>query len=194
MRTQRPRIDLSTQIERILVDLCARVPELSHIHPRRVLVCLTRSRKRGAGGVFAKLVPMRFPDGSRWKTLNGHCYAFPQIPTEEGEVLYLIYIYVPRFFEQPFERRLLTLIHELYHIAPAFDGTIRRFGSRSHGNSRDKFNDNLQPLVDGYLAARPDEELLTILRKDLHVLSREATLFGRQLGLPKPVRLWRDEQ
>ena len=99
---------------------------------------------------------------------------------------------VPRFFQQPFERRVLTLIHELYHIAPAFDGTIRRFGTRSHGGSRAKFNDNLQPLVDGYLAANPSEELLAILRSDLKVLARDATLFGRHLGLPKPVRLWRE--
>ncbi|HEY3418532.1 MAG TPA: putative metallopeptidase [Armatimonadota bacterium] len=192
MRTQRQRIDLSTQLERIIDDLCARVPEFSHINPRRVLVCLTRSRKRTPGGTFAKLVPMRFSDGSLWKTLHGHCYAFPQIPTAEGEVLYLIYIYIPRFFEQPFERRVLTLIHELYHIAPDFDGTIRRFGTRSHGGSRAKFNDNLQPLVDGYLALNPPEELLTILRHDLKTLSREATLFGRQMGLPKPVRLWQE--
>ncbi|MHB9131269.1 MAG: hypothetical protein ACYDBB_09295 [Armatimonadota bacterium] len=189
MRSHRPRIDLTEQLTRVIEDLCARIPELVHINPRRVLMCLTRTRSASPGGTFAKIIPMRFPDASPFKQVNGQQFALPQIPTPDGDVLYLIYVYVPRFFTQPFERRLLTLVHELFHIAPAFDGTIRRFGSRCHGGSRARFNENLQPLLEAYLTANPPTEILEILKSDLKDLSRHASLIGRSLAVPKAVRL-----
>lgn len=189
MRRQRPSLNLTDELECIIADLCARIPDLSHINPARVLCCLTRTRRQSVGGVFAKIVPMRFPDGTPFKTLHGARYALPQIPTADGDILYLIYIYVPRFFSLPFERRLLVLIHELYHMSPRFDGTIRRIGSRAHGASRESFNDNLQPLLDSYLQSDPPEELLAVLRCDFQALSREMHLVGRALAIPKAVRL-----
>lgn len=189
MRRQRPSLNITDQLEAIVCDMCVRVPELTHINPRRLLLCLSQARRNTAGGTYAKIVPMRFQDGTPFKTVSGAQFALPQIPTSEGDVLYLIYVYVPRFFTQPFERRVLTLIHELYHIAPAFDGTIRRIGSRAHGASREQFNANLQPLVDGYLASNPPEEMLALLHSDLNVLSRQYSLIGRALAQPKAIRL-----
>jgi hypothetical protein len=179
VRTPRPLINLTDELEHVIADLCARVAALRHIDTRRVLVCLAQARRHGPGGVHAKIVPMRFPDGTPFKHAEGCTYALPQIPTPHGDVLYLVYVYLPRFFEQPFERRLLTLIHELYHIAPAFDGTIRRFGSRAHGGSRDGFNGRLTPLLAEYLAADPPEEVLTGLRQELRARGRAAALTGR---------------
>ena len=189
MRPHRPALDLTACLEEILVDLCRTLPEFAHIDPARLLVCLAKARTRGPGGVYAKIIPQRFADGSPFKTVKGHRYALPQIPTPRGDVLYLIYVYTPRFFEQPFERRVLTLIHELYHIAPAFDGTLRRIGQRAHGASREQFNDNLQPLVERYLVAAPVSDAMTVLRESLQELSRRATLVGRTLPVPKAVRL-----
>ena len=187
MRRQRPSLNITEELEQLAADLCARLPEFAHINPRRILFCLSRARQNSLGGTFAKIIPMRFQDASPLKTYAGKQYALPQIPTAEGDILYLIYVYIPRFFTQPFERRLLTLIHELYHIAPAFDGTIRRVGARAHGASREQFNSNLQPMVERYLASHPPEELFTLLRGDLTTLSRQATLVGRAMALPKAV-------
>ena len=170
-------------------DLCMRLPEFAHVNPRRLLLCLARAHARSVGGVFAKIIPMRFADGTPFQTIKGRRYALPQIPTPDGDILYLIYIYVPRFFEQPFERRLLTLVHELYHIAPAFDGTIRRVGRGAHGASRHHFNADLQPLLDRYLAARPTEDTLAILHSDLKTLAHTHTLTGRMLAQPKAIAL-----
>lgn len=188
-RKRRPQLDLTDHLERIMHDLCARIPEFAHINPRRVLIFLTRARGNGMNGLYAKIVPMRFPNGTPFKLISGHQFSLPQIPTPHGDVLYLIYIYYPRFFAQPFERRLLTLVHELYHIAPAFDGTIRRIGARAHGPSRNSFNDNLQPLLTAYLKTEPSPDLLRVLRDDTNTLSREATLVGRTLPVPKAIRL-----
>lgn len=186
---QRPSIHITDQFEAIIADICTTLPEFTHINPNRVLLCLTQARLRSTSGVYAKIVPMRFDDGSPYHYKDGRAFALPQIPTSEGDVLYLIYVYVPRFFAQPFERRLLTLIHELFHIAPAFDGTIRRFGTRAHGASRKGFNENLEPLVARYLAETRAPSQLDILRQDWKVLTKEATLSGRALPLPKAVRL-----
>lgn len=189
VRHQRSSLNLTDHLDAVIADLCARLPEFAHVQPRRLLCCLTRARQHGAGGVFAKIVPMRFPDGTPFRQLHGVRYALPQIPTDDGDVLYLIYVYVPRFFTLPFEHRLLVLVHELFHIAPAFDGTIRRFGSRAHGASRDAYNARLQPLVDRYLQAGPPDERLAVLRGDFHALAREHHLVGRALTIPKAVRI-----
>jgi hypothetical protein len=173
----------------VVADLCARLPEFGHINPRQVLLCMARARRSASGGgTYAKIVPMRFPDASPLRHVGSECYSLPQIPTAHGYVLYLIYVYLPRFYEQPPERRLLTLIHELYHIAPAFDGTIRRFGSRAHGASRTNFNAGLQPLVNRYLASAPPE-ILDLIGGDIKELARRATLIGRMLPMPKTIRL-----
>jgi len=189
VRIHRPTINLTERLEVIIHDLCARIPEFAHINPRRLLVCVARTRSTRAAGAFAKIIPMRFPDGSPMRTVRDQLFSLPQIPTVDGDVLYLIYVYLPRFFQQPFERRLLTLVHELYHIAPAFDGTIRLFGTRAHGASREQFNDRLLPLIQYYLDTKPAEELLAILRDDLSTLSRQATLVGRTLSVPKAIKL-----
>jgi predicted metallopeptidase len=180
---------LTECFERLAADVCARVLALAHINPRRVLFCLTRARRTSLGGTYAKIMPMRFPDGSPLKAVEGGMYALPQIPTVEGDILYLIYIYLPRFYQQPFERRVLTVIHELFHIAPAFDGTIRRIGTRAHGASRVQFNAQLTPLVDAYLQSDPPEEVLAFLRGDFTALASQSQLTGRALALPKAVKL-----
>jgi hypothetical protein len=193
VRIVKPTVNITDQLEALVADLCARMPALAHIDARRVLVCLTRTRRRAAGGTFAKIVPMCFADGTPFKRDGDVLYALPQIPTPAGDVRYLIYLYVPRFFEQPAERRLLTLIHELYHIAPAFDGTIRRFGSRAHGNSRDDYNARLEPLVQAYLAAAPPADITAPLHADLRALAKTHTIIGRSLAIPKAVRMVRGD-
>jgi hypothetical protein len=188
MRRSRPIYNITEALEGVVADLCGRLPEFAHIDARRLLLCMARTRRRGVGGVYAKIVPMRFPDGTPFHTAKGTRFALPQIPTEHGDVLYLIYVYLPRFFEQPVERRALTLVHELFHVAPAFDGTIRKFGTRAHGGSRSTFNARLEPLVERYLADAP-AAILDVLHADLPALTRDYTVMGRALAVPKPVRL-----
>jgi hypothetical protein len=189
MRHQKPTLNITETLETVVTDLCGRLPELAHIDPRRLLLCAARARRRGPGGTYARIIPMRFADGTPFHTLRGQRYALPQIPTERGDVLYLIYLYVPRFFEQPLEGRVLTLIHELYHIAPDFDGTIRKFGTRAHGGSRATFNARLEPMVQSYLTACDTAATHDLLTADFAQLARQYTLVGRALTVPKPVRL-----
>ena len=189
MSRKQPSLNITDELEVVMVDLCSRIPEFSHINPRRILLCLSRARNNTTSGTFAKIVPMRFADGSPLQVHHGKTYALPQIPTPDGDVLYIIYIYFPRFFSQPFEGRLRTLIHELFHIAPAFDGAIRKIGARAHGGSRRQFDDQLNPLLTRYLEAAPPESMLQLLRADLKELMRGTTLCGRAMPLPKGIRI-----
>lgn len=97
-----------------LVEVIPRVcEELSHIDPARLLVGLTRARKRSRDGLLAKLVPLVEPGEFAW-----------------GGPLYAVVFCWPRFMSLPYERKLQVVFHELYHISPAFDGDFRRFPGR----------------------------------------------------------------
>jgi hypothetical protein len=153
-----------------------------------VIFCLAKAANRKKTGVFAKIIPMNFPNGLPYKKFNNELYSMPQILTPYGAVSYIIYIYLPRFFLQDLEKRLLTVIHELYHISPEFDGTIRMFGGRPHGNSREKFNENLKPIIEKYLQVA-DMKILEILGTDYRDLLNRHTITGRTLALPKAIRI-----
>ena len=49
---------------------------------------------------------------------------------DRREILYVMTFCLPRFLDQPFEEKLVTLFHELFHIGPAFDGDLRRYAGR----------------------------------------------------------------
>jgi len=182
-------LNLTELLASIAGDICYRLPEFAHIDVRRVLFAATTTRSKALGGVYAKIAAMRFADGTPIKVTHGAHYSLPQIPTPHGDILYIVYVYVPRFFEQSFERRVLTLIHELYHISPKFDGSIRKVGRGAHGASRESFNDALEPLVQRYLQAQPPAEMLMILRTDFPTLVRNYSLLARRFPLPKAIRL-----
>ena len=56
-------------------------------------------------------------------------------------------------------------IHELYHVSPRCDGDLRRFPGRNyaHGHSRKVFQQQVELLLDSYLAAAPAPSLLSAI-------------------------------
>jgi hypothetical protein len=167
-----PALDISAACAALAVDLCRRVPELGHIDPARVLICLSRSRADGDHGVYARIAPLRFtagaPEKSRRRGRYVETFRMPSIAHEGREILYLIYLMVPRFLRLSFEQKLATVIHELYHIAEACDGDLRRFPGRNfaHGSSRQAYNRIIARLQEQYLAQGPDPQLLDFLHLD----------------------------
>lgn len=167
-----PAIDLSAACATLAVDICRRVPELGHIDPQRILVCLSRSRADGSHGVYARIAPLRFDAGAMEKSRRRGRYVetfrMPALSHEGREILYLIYLMVPRFLRLGFEQKLATVIHELYHIAEACDGDLRRFAGRNfaHGSSRSAYNRIVARLQEQYLTCDPDPKLLDFLHLD----------------------------
>lgn len=170
--TSVPTIDLSTACASLGADICRRVPELGHIDPQHILVCLSRSRADGSHGVYARIAPLRFAAGAieqnRRRGRYLETFRLPSLSHEGREILYLIYLMVPRFLRLSCEQKLATVIHELYHIAEAFDGDLRRFAGRNfaHGSSRNGYNRIVARLQEQYLACGPEPQLLDCLRLD----------------------------
>ncbi len=164
--------DLSRATAALAEDIRRRVPPLSHIDPERILFCLSRSLSPGVHGTYARIVPLRFPDGTREKSRRRGRYLetfrMPAMEHEGRKILYLIYLFIPRFLRLPFEEKLATIFHELYHISEKFDGDIRRFPGRNyaHGASRREFHRRVSELATAYLETRPDPSLLRFLRMD----------------------------
>jgi hypothetical protein len=185
-------LNLTRELERLVSHVTAHVPELSHIGPDRLLICISSTRGGGIRGTYAKIHPLRFPGGA--KTLERrrgrHTWlsTMPSVIRGGEEILYVIYFLVPRFFDLSLREKLVTVFHELYHISPAFDGDIRRFAGRNyaHGSSTKTYNAYMGKLVDAYLSEHREPELLGFLDGTLAELrARHRTIVGRRFRIPR---------
>jgi hypothetical protein len=184
-------LNLTGELERLIADITARCPELQHVAPERLLVCVSSGRP-GVGGSLAKIHPLRFAGGeksvsSRRGRRRVLC-TMPTITHQGEEMLYVIYFLVPRFLELPFREKLITVFHELYHISPACDGDIRRFPGRNyaHGSSTKTYNALMGMLVDAYLERLPEPSRLGFLQGNLAALrEHHGAIVARRLQAPR---------
>lgn len=143
-------------------------------------------------GTYAKIYPLRFKDGEK-STLfkrRGRLfkYSMPAVTVDEKEMLYIICFMIPRFMNRPLRDKLITIIHELYHISPDFNGDIRRFPGKNyaHGSSRDKYNKVIGDFVDEYMQMPGSAEHLHFLSVDMDELRRNYKMIvGKKLSVPK---------
>lgn len=191
-RPAAPAWDLSGRFADLGADLCARLPELSHIDPDRVLFALSRSKADGTHGVYARIAPLRFaggePEHTRRRGRTLETFRMPALAHEGREILYVVYFMVPRFLRLSPEQKLGTVVHELYHISERFDGDIRRFPGRNfaHGSSRAAYNRIVSALVSRYMAAGPEPRLLEVLHlTEEQWQRREIRLTGLTVPLPR---------
>ncbi|MFN3650341.1 MAG: hypothetical protein ACK47B_12260 [Armatimonadota bacterium] len=172
-------------------DLVATLDEFRHVDLDRVLIAANQARQASKHGVYASLVPLRFAGGSPETVVRGRRYRMPPFQHEQREILYLLYVMLPRFHEeQDYHGRLATLIHELYHISPRFDGDIRRFPGKNfaHGHSREVYHAAMCRLADRYLATSPrahSHEFLRVPFKEL--LAHPGGVVARTVTKPRAV-------
>ena len=69
--------------------------------------------------------------------------------------------YLPRFMNLDFREKLITVLHELWHISPDFNGDIRRHAGRyhAHTHSQAEYDAEMGVLADRWLRSRPPDEL-----------------------------------
>ena len=118
--------DFTAAMRRLCVDITQRLPDFRHVRMGEVAVTFSQARRRVMHGLQAKLTPLRFEGGALTTTRGGRQYTIQRWYADEQEMLYVLSFYLPRFLEQTFREKLITVVHELYHISPAFDGDIRR--------------------------------------------------------------------
>ena len=165
--------DFSRAMGELMADVATVLDELRHVDVSRIAVGFSQARHGGLHGTFATTHALRFGKGALETTLEGRTYAFPRVIIGGVEALYAIIFRLPRFLNLPLDEKMATVVHEMYHISPAFDGTLRRFegGKPYHTGSRRRYHAAMGQLARSYQAATRRPELHAFLRQDFSQLS-----------------------
>jgi hypothetical protein len=177
--------DFCGHVERLCADIARHCPALGHVRVGGLLIGVTQARSGRRHGLQARVTPLRFPDGRLTRRRRGVCYQVQRYFVEQREVLYLVSFCLPRFLDQDFDDKFITVFHELYHISPAFDGDLRRQEGRYaiHSHSKRRYDEHMAALAREYLATRPDPALHAFLRLNFAQLQRR---HGSVVGVVVP--------
>jgi len=184
--TTTPHFDFCHAIRLLCEDVSHRLEEFQHICMDEVVVAFAQTRSQVQYGLQAKLTPMRFEDGALTTIRSGQKWTVQRLFQDDMEMLYILTFYLPRFQNQTFREKMITVLHELYHISPRFDGDIRRFAGHHHvhTSSQKEYDRQMWVLVDKYLALNPPAELYRFLRNRFHQLEKK---HGGVVGLQVPI-------
>lgn len=177
--------DFCGHIERLCTDVVRQCETLRHIDVSRLLFAVTQARSGKRHGLQARVTPLRFRNGQLTRQRRGVPYQVQRYFVDEREVLYLMTFCLPRFLNQNFDDKLITLFHELYHINPGFDGDLRRHDGRYsiHSHSQRAYDHHMLHLARAYLSNGADPALHHFLRLDFHQLQRR---HGSVVGVVVP--------
>src|SRR5262249_54856359 len=118
--------DFCARMHALCSDIARRCPELAHIDVSRLLIAVTQARSGRPAGLQARVTPLRFRDGGLLRRRDRVTYQVQRYLVDGLDMLYLITFCLPRFLDQDFDDKFITLFHELYHISPGFEGDLRR--------------------------------------------------------------------
>ncbi len=185
----RAGLDFTLHAGRVCDDMVARLEALKHIDLARVAISFCQTRKAVPHGMYASLTPLRFAGGATETVRRGRRWRIPRLVGREGrEMLYILNFYLPRFLNLPFKAKLATIVHELWHIGPRFDGDLRRFGGRcyAHSGSQKRYDAQVTALAERWLALGPPEPLYEFLRYDYRELAnRYGRIYGQRFRTPR---------
>jgi predicted metallopeptidase len=179
--------DFCARVGRLCADVVARCPELEHIDVSRLLFAVTQARNGQRHGLQARVTPLRFRHGELVRRRQGVTYQVQRYVVDGRDMLYLVTFCLPRFLDQSFDDKFITLFHELYHISPAFEGDLRRLGGRCavHSHSKRAYDAHMAQLARAYLAGGADPALHAFLRMDFAQLAhRHGSVVG--VFVPRP--------
>lgn len=183
--------DYTAAVARVCEDVCFRVPALNHIDMNRVAVSFTQTKHSAPFGIFASMTPLRFKDGDLVMHSRGRDWTVQRCFRKDGlEYLYILYFYVPRFIELKLSQKIETIVHELYHIGPDFNGDLRRFKGRcfAHGSSQKNYDKTVREFVDYWLKQDPAQEIWDFLHFGYKELVAEyGGLHGTRISMPKVI-------
>lgn len=178
--------DYTGAIEKVCRNICQRVPELRHIEMDRVSVCFAQTKHSIPFGVFASVTPLRFKGGALHQRNKGEDWTVQRCFSKDGlEYLYILNFYTPRFIELKLSQKFETIVHELYHISPEFNGDLRRFAGRcfAHGSSQKRYDAAVRRMVEFWLKSDPPADIWDFLRFNYKEL---VEIHGRIHGMKTP--------
>ncbi len=190
--TARPGFNFTQHMRSLCCDLTARLPDLAHIDMGRVAIRFCQARVRSRHGIYASLTPLRFEGGELLTRRRGRTWTVERLFDDAGrEMLYLLSFYLPRFMERPLPHKLSTVVHELWHIGPAFDGDLRRHPGRcyAHTHSQREYDARMDELARKWLALEPSPETYDFLRHDFRALEAcYGRVYGQKIRTPRLLR------
>lgn len=154
--------DYTGHLECLIRRWCRRYPALGHIDMERVVLVAAACRSRSRRGTYASIMSLRYPYGRSLKSRSGRLGKWPTVKKDGRDALYLIKFYLPRFHNLNVEEKVSTILHELFHINPKFNGEFRCFDGRNwaHGGCEAEFEKLYEPLKRDILKKRsPFREL-----------------------------------
>jgi hypothetical protein len=195
-------INYTDHVRLLMVDVVSRVPALSHIDVREVLV-FARLGRTSAHGAYATCHSLMLPDsepayyywrdrrtGALTRRSEWFITRSPEVRIGPRRISHLISIALPRFCDQTLKdthkervygrgkewlAQLDTIVHELYHVDP-HEGGIRRSvkgdGRPSTQTHAPQFFRDVQRIVREYLASKPDPAVCEFLSLDFDGLLR----------------------
>jgi hypothetical protein len=184
--------DFCGHVQRLCADIVARCEALRHIDVSRLLFAVTQARSSRRHGLQARVTPLRFHGGRLIRHRRGLAYQVQRYFVNGREMLYLVTFYLPRFLDQTFDDKFITLFHELFHISPTFDGDLRRHAGRCalHTRSKRRYDAHMADLARANLANGAEASRHDFLRLDFHQLEhRHGSIIGIHVPRPKLIPL-----
>ena len=113
VKSRKQKLNISNIISGLIGHISAGFDSFSHIDNSKILVCIASNRTNGRGGIYGKLVPLKFKDGSDILKFNGRYYAMPRIIENGISLLYVLYFYNPKFFNLSAYEKIRVIFHTL---------------------------------------------------------------------------------
>lgn len=179
--------DYTAAMHNLISDISRYSPHFSHLQPQKMLVGLSKSKTTRGAGTYAKIISMRFENGSLFTKQKNKTYEIERRWHKGHEILYIIYFLLPRFQNLNFDEKMTTVFHELYHISPHFDGDIRRFPGtkRAHSCNKDYFDKEAGRMAQLYLETTPNKNLSDFLQmKFRKFINRNGQIIGNKIPIP----------
>lgn len=133
----RKRPDFTEAVRALIAHVARAHPEFRHLDAARIVIVAGEARRASRGTVK----PLTFAGKKRTDSLGRKK---PLVKVHGKTMLYCITLR-PLFFRASTPRqRVATVLHELFHISPAFDGTLDL--RRRHHEAGDGFEAEFTPI------------------------------------------------
>ncbi len=184
--------NLTDALTLIIKEMIASTEEFKLFDINKILLCCGTNKSTSKGGIYGKLVPLKFENGNDIIKHRGYYYTIPKLRVNNIEIIYIIYLYIPKFLDLPAKEKIDVMFHELYHINPEFNGDIRRMGKfkKAHGHSRKSFDEKYKSYAEAFYEQIKETPFLDFLELNTDALMKKFNKISyRRMKVPKPVRI-----
>lgn len=189
---ERTELNFTEEMLMLVRELVQVIDDFKHIEPNKIGISATKSKSGTSSGVLAYIIPLRYGEGSPINITQqgGRWYHWAMLPYyyKSSELLYIIYFLLPRFLNLSFEKKIETVVHELLHIHPRFNGDLRRFKGRNHFHySHSFYEKKTKELVNTFFSSLHNPSVYLFLKSNMKTLLRKySKITASHFPEPKP--------